>query len=349
MRRGLVVGILLSVSLAACSDDAPEAVQAVTSDAATSVPTTSTPTTSTPATSAPAESSPDTTPSSAVDVASSGTTGSAAVVPELLCTTGVPSADEIPPPDVYFAVDNQGTTPIVIDDPSRSFLTGASSDDNPLVPTIFAPGRRSPAFLAVSDADSVSWTIIGPDGQSRTATADATHAPECTDELLGPTVPDPRTPKIEYALVPPADPAATPTQVAVTAQVTGVPASSVCPAGLEPLAPVIWLTVGGDPVTALPAVITLDLTTHQESFAPAQVTTGQASLNYYLVDRCGFGTANSESWPMGAAFGSMGFDGTDETLCVELIDGQPVIDPAAQHCFHLPLTGGQRIRTPVGI
>jgi hypothetical protein len=225
--------------------------------------------------------------------APSTTVAPAAVVPVVICS-GFGAT--------YFGYTNSGSAPVVIPAGADNIVEGGDEGDEPLVPTVFAPGQFGPAFwvsTVESDDGTVSWTLAGPDGQRRQATSGPSD-PECDDEEIAPPVADPRSPQLAYAYSVGTD------AVTIVATAIGTGTESVCPEGLEPRPPRVWIettdssgtTVSVGPTTQV--VAPLQPATDPVTNRPAQ----GAVLDFILgvADVCAAGVATTLSWPVGHQF-----------------------------------------------
>jgi hypothetical protein len=244
-------------------------------------------------------------------------------VPEAVCFD--PFSDER---DVAFAYTNEATSAIVLE-AAASVSTGSDPADAPLLPRVFAPGRVSPAvWLSSADSQFPSWSITGPDGVTRTATAGA-DTPECTPALLARTTPDPRQPTVTLQeATPSADGAA----FAVTFTVTGVD-TSVCPEGLQPEPVQIVWTDGETSQDGGNTFVT--------TVTRAAGNISYASVRVAVFDQCSSGGVTQPSWP-GGPFDELYASG----WCLDERSGDLITrvrgdDP---ECPDLPLTGGSKIR-----
>jgi len=305
MKRAFVAVVCLSLLAAACSDD---------TDDAAPPPTEATTTTAEAPAAAPAP-----------------------ITPEVVCVRFDGA--------VFFAYANDADTPVVLDDDS-SVLAGARADDEPYVPTVFAAGRVSPAFYAYpGDATTApTWTVTGPDAESRTATPHA-DTPECTVELVTPTVADPRTPVLEVTSA-----AVSPDGGTITIDVTltGVPEPSVCSDDLtaEPAEITMDDGDGGGTVEGTTSTWTLPVATGPDG-TPGGVLFPVAAL---VVDRCSTDGATQSSWPTGTV-GDVPRGAFEDlrnglSTCVRLVDGEATASPFSptERCGGPPLTGGARTR-----
>jgi hypothetical protein len=289
-RRFLLLGslALLAVSCGGSNDDDPVATDPPAADA--------------PAATEPATTEPATTESSEPPA-----TETAALIPEVVCVMGS---------DVHFAYDNQGSAPVVVDGDDNQLSGDDDEYDEPYVPTVFAPGRVSPVFVAAAFnvATEVEWALTGPDGTTRTAAPDA-DTPECTDDLLEPTTPDPRTPALEVVGIT-LDPAGD--EVTVELELTGVPPTSVCNEAFDPDPAVIELRDGfGDASTeGTTATFTAPVT----DFPPIG-RVGDFRVVAAVTDRCSFDGTTFSAWPGGE------FDTLLQVqdLCISVAGAEPEV------------------------
>jgi hypothetical protein len=327
MRASWVAVLAVAAALAGCS-----------SDAGSTTETTAAPETTVSAAQV------ATTPAPGALAATGGEDEEAAATPVLtpiaLCVEGGATT--------YFAYENSGDEPIAVDlGPDNEFVVTERFDDDPLVPTVFAPGYVSPAFAS---EDAERWTITGPDGL--TTTAFAADAPVCTDRLLRPTTPDERNPAIAIAWTPVRDGSDELTGVEVTASIVGVPAASVCPPGLEPEDVLVGFLPtargGGGPGRELSETVPFE----RGTLASGEVRLA-AGVSYeaIIVDRCSGGGAVTQSWRAA----DLGF-GPEATFCFRAALPSPLVavqdlERSAASCAPdpdlppLPPTGGGRIRT----
>jgi hypothetical protein len=263
-RRLLAWSTALALLVAACGDSESDSAE----PAATTAPTTATTTPPT-ASTAPAV---------------------APITPEVLCVDPMWN-------DVAFAYVNDADVAVVLEDAASSVSDGEEAD-LAFVPIVFAPGRVSPAFWitpAVDDGVTFpAWTVTGPDGVARTAAADDA-TPTCTDELLVSTTPDSRQPKFEFrdAVV-----SADGSFVTFVSDLAGVPATSVCPAGLEPQ-PVSVVIDDGDGQSSVDGVTA----TWVVELAPGSTGVVRAryqSVAALVLDQCSADGATQQVWPGGA-------------------------------------------------
>ena len=264
-----------------------------------------------------------------------------ALVPEVLCvTSGLDGFDEA---NVFFAVDNQSSTPVVVADPAANLLAGVGSPgdnvDNPLVPTVFGLGRTSPAFSAVSRSDSVSWSLTGPDGVTRTATA-TIDSPVCSDDVLKSSIGDDREYLLNVAIE--SSEGTPPTEVSVTATPVDVTTlTSRCGAGLEALPTETWYLVNTE-LQSIDEPLQLQM---EPPLVPGVRATLVASayVDYVVVDRCAFDGVESRQWPMGPNYTEFGYSDLSPEVCVTY-DGTELRLDDFTPCPGLPLTGGSRVR-----
>lgn len=330
VRRVLAV-FLACASLAACGSDATQSGGSTEASASIA---------STPASTAPP---PADTAAPPADTNPPAGIAAGAVVPEVLCVTS--GMDGFAEADVYFAVDNQSDSPVAIADPAANVLTGVGVPgpdvDDPLVPTVFGIGRTSPAFVAVAASDSVTWSLTGPDGQTRTATATA-ESPLCTDDDLIASIGDDRDFGLEFSVV--SSTGTPPTEATVLATPVDPSAStSRCGAGVEALPARTAYLVNGEYVSVdEPLVVPMDVPF--PGSPTAAVTAGAAYVQYVVIDRCAFGGVESQQWPMGPNFIQFGQSDLAPDLCVTY-DGTDIRLDDFSACPGLGATGGSRIRS----
>ena len=333
--RRLLMLAVFSVALAACGSETPVATTS-------SVPSTAASTTVAIETTAAPVAAADTVAPAANTAAPPAGIVAGAVVPEVLCVTdGLSGFAEA---DVYFAVDNQSDSPVAIADPAANVLNGvgvAGPDvDEPLVPTVFGIGRTSPAFVAVAASESVTWSLTGPDGQTRTATATA-ESPLCTQDDLVSSIGDDRDFGFEFSVV--SSTGTPPTEATVlVAPVDPSTATSRCGAGVEALPARAAFLVNGEymPVGE-PLVVPMDAPF--PGSPTAAVSAGAAFVQYVVIDRCAFGGVESQQWPMGPDF-DFGWSDLAPALCVTY-DGTTIRLDDFSACPGLGATGGSRVRS----
>lgn len=264
-------------------------------------------------------------PTTAAAPATTAAATPVAVTPLVICDDGSV---------VFFGYESDGTAPALL---AESVLEGAIADDDPFVPTLVAPGRVSPAFYAEAAVDQVlSWTVVGPDGESRTATA-GPGTPPCTDELVAPTTPDPRTPALE---VTDAQLSADGGEVTIEVELTGVPETSVCPDGLT-AEPVSVRMDDGDFGGLVDGSTSTWTATLRDRPSGEPGRTGGVLVAALVVDQCGDGETVQPSWPNGE------FRWVRDGLwaCVIEVDGELTTTVSVDVCEGgLPPTGGGRIR-----
>lgn len=243
----------------------------------------------------------------------------------------------------YFGYTSEATTPIALPVGSRNLVQNVAPASTPLVPSVFAPGRVSPAFWVYREpgAEPPSWTLDGPDRIVRSATP-AAEPVVCTAELLRPTGSDSRTPDLTLAATTSGDGS----RVELIGTVTGVPTASVCPAGTtaEPVTIATddsfdgTSTPGGERNESLEVFTTTDPATgSSRSFT-------RTSISVVVIDRCSFEGETSSSWPMAQAFERLRLG---ILVCITVEAGKVTILPLDQpaNCpGGLPATGGIRTR-----
>ena len=249
------------------------------------------------------------------------------------------------PEDVAFAYVNEGSEPVVLD-PAASTVEGGDEVDLPFVPVVFAPGRVSPAFwITPTDqelVEGVTWTVVGPDGETRAVTADA-DTPICDEELLAPTTEDPREPALQFG---DAVLSADGESVTFTSELVGVPEESVCAGGLEP-SPVSIVTDNvADAASAEYVAVEGATAEWTVPLAPAVEDgsrTGAQHVGALVLDQCGADGVVQSSWP-GGVFEEV-YAGV--RVCVAALDGVVTLTTSADDpdCNSgLPGTGGGRNR-----
>ena len=327
MKRAALLITCLALVVASCGDDedsspsdsvvATEAPAATDAPAATEAPTT---------TEAPATTEAPTATEAPAATEVPAAAAPAPIVPEVVCTGGSVGSD-----DVYFRYTNEAAEAVAVDE-ADSFLTGANEFDEPYVPFLFAPGEVSLAFYAVSDdfTQPVTWTVVGPDGTTRTAAVDET-TPECTAELLGTS--DTRTPTLEVSSVTPTDDGSS---VTIVVDLLGVPETSVCANGLE--AEPVSITMddgnGGNIVEGTTSTWTSEV-------FPTPDGTGERArflIGVLAVDQCSGAGVTQSSWPIGEDFEAM-----IQGVCVT-VEGDEVDVSTNSTCSDIPATGGGRVR-----
>jgi hypothetical protein len=164
---------------------------------------------------------------------------------------------------------------------------------------------------------------------SRTAAADA-DTPRCTAELLEPTTGDDRTPDL---VVSEPEPSGADT-VDVTFSVTGVPDTSVCPAGLD-AEPVSFTWDDGSTGTELTRTATFGVFNTVDGLDAAATA---ASVT--VLDICGFEGTTQRIWP-GRAFESL-YDGA--SACTARQDDGTVTLATQAQCPGVAPTGGNKTR-----
>jgi hypothetical protein len=306
MRRCAPLVLCLALVAAACSDSDDSSDTTAAPDTTTVVETT--------------EPAPETTSEP------EATAEPVSITPEVLCQG---EFDEF---RTYFAYVSDSADAVAVP-ADQSVLDGLSDGDNPFVPTLFAPGRVSPAFFAYG-GDELSWTIVSPDGSTQTASP-AADTPECTDELLTPTTPDPRTPELEVTS---STLAADGGSVTIELTLSGVPELSVCHPAFtsEPVAVVLEEKLSGTRTEGTTATFTADIADDTASSVP----TAKFFIQTSVVDRCTADGTTQNSWPSG------GFEDLWQCLQVRatVADGDVTVGSNTGNCFDLPATGGAKSR-----
>jgi hypothetical protein len=236
--------------------------------------------------------------------------------------------------EIYFGYDNASDGPVVVAEGDANLLSGVDADDNPLLTTLFAPGRVDVAFWAYPDGESdVVWTLTGPDGVERSATGSPTMEP-CPADFLADA--DTRAAAVEVvgqAL------AADGESVEVELALTGLDGTSVCNAALEPEP--LLASIGDG--SALPTGFEPDATITAGPFVESAQGGLLASTTVYalVLDQCSGAGVTAASWPLAPALDELTF-GT--VICARLDDaGALTVDLRSSPC-DLPATGGQSIR-----
>lgn len=309
MRRLLVLGSCVLL-LAACSD----------SDSDSSSPTTSAPAAVTTA---------------GAVTSTSGAAAAAPLTPEVVCVANNGSGDGTAF-DYAFAYTNDSDQAVVVES-VESYVDNGEEADFVFVPRVFAPGHVSPAFFITGAGIDTppTWTIIGPDGQTRTATPDA-DTPQCVDGTnpLQRTTADPRDPIVEVSGLQLNSDGTT----AFTTTLTGAD-TSACPEGLESRPTTItWDDGLGGNITQGPSA---DWTV--ERFADGGMGFPYQTLVAVLViDECASSDVSQKVWP-GGVFESLY---TGVYVCIADDNGTLTATTSQDDgdCHGLPHTGGDRIR-----
>lgn len=361
-----VIGaVALALLVGACSSSATAPTVDATGLTTVAVPASSATTSSSSSTAAATTAASTAAPAAATTLAAP-----AAIVPEVVCvdtsfvrrpppgpTTTIAGTDTSVAragPDlaaetlVYFAYRNPTASPVVVPLGDGNRLEGADPADDPLLPTVFAPGRVSPTFLAIVAADGAvpTWTLRGTDGVVRTA-APTAATPAC-DGSERATSPDTRAPQVtvtfgDSVIGTPSEP-----RIAVTVRMTGLPASSVCPTGLTPRPPVVQfrlapgvgggeleLTAEGDG-TAL-----AELAVGPLPFATVAVSGVRVRVDTFVADRCEAGGVVTTAWATSPGIDALA-SGLGATCAVA--EGTAVRPATSDECVVLGATGGIRIR-----
>jgi hypothetical protein len=339
-RRLAVALSVAALVLAACGgdgdDDAGPTSTAATASAATE------PSLTAPAATEPEVTEPEVTePEVTEPITTEPLAEPAAIVPSVLCidarsTTG----------DVAFAYDNQAESAVVLA-PTASTVDGGAEPDQRLVPIVFAPGAVSPAFWVSSDVfgdgSLPTWTVTGPDGESRSATPDAS-TPACDEVLPASTTSDTREPMITVGNPALGDDGQS---VVFTSELVGVPDLSVCPDGLTAGAVDIVTDNGVSPGDQLDLVEfdgpiaewTTELFPDLDG-GPGRF--GRQIVAAVVLDNCSAADTPQLIWP-GGRFEAV-HDGV--LVCIDELDGELSIstDEDDPDCRGLPGTGGSRVR-----
>lgn len=249
----------------------------------------------------------------------------APLVPEVVCVGN----DQ----EVHFAYANESSAAVVVESGASNRIDGSLTDDEPLVPTVFGIGRVSPAFYAfpAGTPDTLVWTLTGPDGETRTAAADAA-TPECTDDLTASTFDDPRSPTIELV-----DVQVDEVGARATARLTDVPDQSVCPPGLQPETAEIHLDDGGGGErTAGPS------TERSSEFflVGDEPPVAQILVAALVVDRCSTDGVVGRTWPGGELAALR----EPTTFCITAADDGTADVTVVEGLCRLPPTSGSRTR-----
>ena len=280
-------------------------------------------------------------PAAATTVEAAATTSAAPaaapvpITPEVVCVANNGSGDGIAS-DYAFAYTNDSDQAVVVES-VESYVDNGEEADFVFVPRVFAPGHVSPAFFITGDGSETlpTWTIIGPDGQTRTATPDA-DTPSCNDDaaLLDRTAPDPRDPIVEVSglqLI--AD-----GTVAFTTTLTGAE-TSACPEGLEPRPTTItWDDgIGGNFTQGPTAEWTVERFEGTGMAFPYQTL-----VAVLVVDECASGDVAQKVWPAGV------FESLYTGVYVCIADDNGTLTATTSQndgeCHGLPQTGGTRVR-----
>jgi hypothetical protein len=283
-----------------------------------------------------------TTPTEPTEAASAATTSAPPATTESTpATTDAPAAPITPEAvcvgsegEVYFGYDNASAEPVVIAEGDANALSGVVPDDNPLLTTLFAPGRVDVAFWAYPDgASDIVWTLTGPDGVERTASGGSTTQPCPADFLVDV---DDRSPAVEVVGQ---TLSADGEFVDVELRIAGLAETSVCNEAFvaEPL----FAAIGDG--SALPTSFAPDATVTLGPFNESALGGRLATSTVYalIVDRCSAAGVTVESWPLARAANELTF-GT--VICARLDDaGALTVELRVSPC-DLPATGGQSIR-----
>ncbi len=275
---------------------------------------------------------PATTPATTAESPPPSAPGStaAALVPEVICM----GSDG----EVYFAYDNESGDVVVVPGGDANSLTAGTVDDNPLLTTLFAPGRVDPAFWAFpAGADPLVWTLVGPDGVERTATNDSLGA--CPPGYPGELVDDPRTPALEIVRQ---KLSADGTSVEVQLELVGVPETSVCNPAFE--SEPVLVSIGD--ATSLPTAYEPTATVVAGPFEDAPSGGQYAPIRVYplVVDQCSSEGVTVQSWSAADEMRRLTIVPTAPTYCARVDDSGTLTVTMYDACEGLPGTGGSSIR-----
>jgi hypothetical protein len=257
------------------------------------------------------------------------------VTPEVICADSRGA--------LFFGYTNSSDLPARIDGTNNA-LTG-STEDLALAPTLFGLGHVTPAFWAYGDdaGNDPTWTLIGPDGTSRTAArTDAT--PDCPD-----TQPkadgDARTPDLLFAYALPRDLVGDPTSVHLTAEMVGADGPSACPGGLTAQPGKLFVQREDEPAIAGTRLeLDLPFTPFTDPVSKHTYLLAETGIEGIVVDTCTAGDASTKSWPLGEDFERLR-EGV--MVCIRYDDFRTTMEVVDQpyNCAGLPLTDGVRIRS----
>lgn len=261
----------------------------------------------------------------------------ASITPFAVCVDSVNGGGEIERGNdaIYFGYEVSGSQPVVVPPGLDNAVNDALVGDDPNVPTVFAPGRVDIAFLAITSIDGAlpSWTIRGPDGVSRTATAEDSTA-FCTPELVAPGGADDRTLSVDYSFRTLPEGSDTVDQLEVTATVSGLPELSTCPAGLDPRPLLVELDLGDARTIGTTGRVVLDIeSVFRLDLVEVRGVGFRSAVR--VTDVCGAGDSVSEAWPVNLDLEDWAAGGA---VCVE-VNGTTA---ARVDCAVIPATGGIR-------
>jgi hypothetical protein len=238
-----------------------------------------------------------------------------------------------------FGFDNRSSVPVAVPAGEGNRLDGGIADDNPLHTTLFAPGRTAFAFWVVPVVDDsgarspIVWTLTGPDGVERSATADDS-TPGC-DDALAAAADDSRVPELvvsDESITPAGD------AVALTVAVAGVPDLSVCNQAFNAEPVGISLDEATLPTVAdRTASYTLPL--QAASTRPGRLASVRIVAN--IVDRCSYDGLTVSTWPVARQFTTLG---NGVTVCAWVDDAGILSVELTPGLCELGVTGGARNR-----
>ena len=240
----------------------------------------------------------------------------------------------------YFGYTNDNTSPVVIPANDGNHLSGDDPGDNPMLTTLFAPGQVTHAFLARFGGDtSLVWSLTGPDGVTRTATADGTFddLPFC--ELSITVAGDTRQPVVDGTGTLSDDG----TSVTFDISLTGVPPTSVCNSAFQAEPVLVGLGDGSALPTGYDTTRTATVALH-DTLAADDGGTKLAALPVValVVDQCSYDGTTVTSWPSSSVVSAQTF-GT--VFCAVLAeDGTLTTVQTPNYCEGPPATGGSPIR-----
>jgi hypothetical protein len=277
------------------------------------------------------------------DATSAPTTSAAPETTESAPTTDAPAAPLTPEAicvgndgDIYFGYDNASAEPVIIPEGDANQLSGVDTEDNPLLTTLFAPGKVDAAFWAYTDGGSdVVWTLTGPDGVERTASGGSASEP-CAADFLADL--DDRSPAVELV----GQTLSADGQFAdVELRLVGIDETSVCNDAFE--AEPLFASIGAGP--ALPTAFEPDATVTVGPLVDSTLGGRRASIRVDspIVDRCSYADVTAEAWPIALApevnrltFGTY--------ICAGLDDAGALTVELQESPCGLPATGGVSIR-----